>query len=107
MSSLRPPQQKAINKIVTGFVVGAEKQERLAGDGFQNAAKYQLFLSTHIVIQRLDSHNSTRLPTPGIVANSDRRLGVYAYSQGFSIRIGLCIQFPDIFKDRVGFCCFF
>ena len=64
-------------------------------------------LSTHIVIQRLDSHNSTRLPTPGIVANHYRRLGVYAYSQGFNIRIGLRLQLPDIFKDRVGFCYFF
>jgi hypothetical protein len=107
MFSLRPPQKKAINKIVTGFVVGAEKQERLAGNGFQNAARYQLFLGTHIMIQGLDSHNATRLPTPGIVTNSDRRLGVYTYSQGFGIRIGLCIHSPDIFKDHLGFCCFF
>ena len=32
---------------------------------------------------------------------------VKGVSEGFSIRIGLCIQLPDIFKDRVGFCCFF
>jgi hypothetical protein len=29
--SLRPPKKKAINKIVTGFVVDAEKQGRLTG----------------------------------------------------------------------------
>ena len=38
--SLLPPQKKTVNHKVAGFVVGAEKQERSAGDWFQNAARH-------------------------------------------------------------------
>ena len=42
MFSLRPPKKKAINKIVTGFVVDAEKQENLPVEFLANFMNYLL-----------------------------------------------------------------
>ncbi len=35
------------------------------------------------------------------------RLGVYAYSHGFSIRICPCVYLPGVFKEGIVFCGFF
>ncbi len=107
LPSFLPPQKNAVDHKVAGFVVGAEKQERSASNRLQNAAWNQFLLEAHIVIQHFDSHNPTRTPTSGVFANMDDRLGVYAYSHGFSIRIRQRVYLPDVFKDCVGFCGFF
>jgi hypothetical protein len=37
----------------------------------------------------------------------NRRLGVYADSQSVLICIGQCVHASDVFKDGIGFACFF
>ena len=59
------------------------------------------------MIQCFDSYSTTRTPTSGVFANRYDRLCVYADSQGFRVRICQRVHLPDIFKDCVGFCCFF
>lgn len=107
LPSFLPPPHNAVNYKVAGFVVGAEKQERPAGNRLQDAARNQLHLGIQIMIQCLDSHGPTRTPTPGVFTDMDGRLGVYADSQGFRIRIGQRVYPLDIFKDGVGFGGFF
>ena len=107
LPSFLPPQNNAVNYKVAGFVVGAEKQERPAGNRLQDAARHQFFLGTHIMIQCFDRHNPSRTSTSGVFADMYGRFGVYAYSHGFSIRICQRVYLPDIFKDGVGFCGFF
>ncbi len=97
----------AFNHKIAGFVACAEKQKRSAGDRLQNSARHQFFLRAHIMIQCFDSNDPARTPPSGIVADMHGRLGVYADSHGFRIRICQCIYLPDVFKDGVGFCGFF
>jgi hypothetical protein len=59
------------------------------------------------MIQGLDRLDSTRTPTSGVIANVNRRLGVYADSQAVLICIGQCVHASDVFKDGIGFACFF
>jgi len=59
------------------------------------------------MVQGLDCLGSTRASTPGILANMNRRLGVYADSQGVLICIGQCVYAPDIFEDGISFVGFF
>ena len=59
------------------------------------------------MVQSLDCLESTRTPTSGILANVNRRLGVYADSQGVYIGIGQCVHVPDVFEDGIGFVGFF
>jgi hypothetical protein len=59
------------------------------------------------MIQGLYRLDSTRTSTSGVLANMNRRLGVYADSQGVFICIGQCVYVPDVFKDGIGFVCFF
>ena len=59
------------------------------------------------MIQGFDRLDSTRTPASGVIADVNRRLGVYADSQGVLIRIGQCVHESDVFKDVIGFGCFF
>jgi hypothetical protein len=88
-------------------ISGAEKQKRPAANWFQDAAWNQFFLGTHIMIQRFNGCYSTRTPTPRVFTDIDSCLCVYADSHGFRISIRQRIQLPDVFKDCVGFRCFF
>ena len=58
------------------------------------------------MVQGLDRLDSTRTSTSGVLADVNRRLGVYADSQGVLICIGLCVYASDVFKDGIGFVCF-
>jgi len=42
-----------------------------------------------------------------VIANMNRRLGVYADSQGVLICIGQCVHASDVLEDAIGFICFF
>ena len=59
------------------------------------------------MVQGLDRLDSTRTPTPGVLADVNRRLGVYADSQGVLICIGQCVHTSDVFKDGICFVGFF
>ena len=59
------------------------------------------------MIQGFDRLDSTRTPASGVIADVNRRLGVYADSQGVYIGIGQCVQVSDVFEDGIGFLGFF
>jgi hypothetical protein len=59
------------------------------------------------MVQGLERLDSTRTPTSGVLADVNRRLGVYADSQSVLICIGQCVHVPDILEDGIGFVCFF
>jgi len=59
------------------------------------------------MVQGLDRLDPTRTPTSGVLADVNRRLGVYADSQGVLICIGQCVHTFDVLEDGIGFVGFF
>jgi len=59
------------------------------------------------MVQRFDRLDSTRTSTSGVLPNVNRRLGIYADSQGVLICIGQCVHTSDVLEDGIGFVGFF
>ena len=59
------------------------------------------------MVQSLDCLESTRTPTSGILANVNRRLGVYADSHDVLICICQFVHASDVLEDGISFVGFF
>ncbi len=105
--SLTPPQEKSVNQEVAGFVAAGKKEKRFTSHRFQNAARYQLYLGTHIMVPCLDRFETTRAPASGVFADMHGRFCIDTESQSFRVRIYQSVYLPDVFEDRVGVLRFF
>lgn len=105
--SLIPPKEKPITQKVAGFVAAGVKEECSAGYRFQDAARYQFLLGAHIVVQRLDWLETTRLPTSRVLPDMDGSFRIHTDPQSLRVCIRQSVHLPDIIEDRVGFRSFF